>query len=73
MEKLGYRTLNDLENFLVESDGSLKDIVCGTLIKIPLGAGYVKYYKSQTDSSITLWINESLMTKDQEMNRNDEI
>ncbi len=36
LEKLGNRTLNDLENFLVEYGGNLKDIELGTRIKIPL-------------------------------------
>ncbi len=62
LEKLGSRILNDLENFLVEFDGSLKDISPGTLIKIPLGAGYVKFWTSAIDSSTTLsfWMTETL-------------
>ena len=62
LEKLGTRMLNDLENFLVEFDGSLKDIGCGTLIKIPLGAGYVKFWTSAIDSSTTIncWLSETL-------------
>ncbi len=54
--------LNDLENFLVEYDGNLKDTAPGTLIKIPLGAGYVKFWISAIDSSTTIsfWLNETL-------------
>ncbi len=62
LEKLGTRILNDLENFLVESDGNLKDIAPGTLIKIPLGAGYVSFWISAIDCSTTLklWMTETL-------------
>jgi len=52
--------LEDLESFLVELDGNLKDIDNGTLIKIPLGAGYVKFWISVTDCSMTIWLQESL-------------
>ncbi len=62
LEKLGNRTLNDLENFLVEYGGNLKDIELGTRIKIPLGAGYVNFWTSVTDSSttVTLWLTETM-------------
>ncbi len=62
LEKLGNRILEDLESFLVEYDGKQKDIECGTLIRIPLGAGYVSFSTSQIDSSTTLklWIPEML-------------
>ncbi len=61
LEKLGARTLNDLENFLVELDGNLKDISPGTLIKIPQGAGYVSCWISQTGSvTIRLWLTETM-------------
>ncbi len=60
LEKLGNRMLADLESFLVELDGSLKDIECGTLIKIPLGAGYVKFWISATDCSMTVWLQEGI-------------
>ncbi len=62
LEKLGTRILNDLENFLVEFDGSLKDISPGTLIKIPLGAGYVSFWISAIDYSTTLklWMTETI-------------
>ncbi len=62
LESLGIRILNDLENFLVEFDGSLKAISPGTLIKIPLGAGYVKFWISAIDSSTTIncWLTETV-------------
>jgi len=61
LEKLGSRTLNDLENFLVEYDGNLKDISPGTLIKIPQGAGYVSFWISPTGSvTIRLWLTETM-------------
>jgi len=60
MEKLGVRMLEGLESFLVELDGSLKDIDNGTLIKIPLGAGYVKFWISAIDCSMTIWLQESM-------------
>lgn len=61
MEKLGTRILTDLESFLVESDGNLKDTEVGTHIKIPLGAGYVSLWKSQKEYSMTLYLKQSLM------------
>ncbi len=72
-EKLGNRILADLENFLVELDGNLKDIDNGILIKIPLGAGYVKFWTSATDYSTTIWLTETV-TKEQldSKNLNDE-
>ncbi len=69
MEKLGNRMLADLENFLVELDGNLKDIDSGTLIKIPLGAGYVKFWISAIDYSTTIWLSETV-TKEQLPNLN---
>ncbi len=64
MEKLGNRMLNDLTSTLVNLSGSLKDIECGTHIKIPMGAGYVNYYKSQDNSEkISLWIPQEMTTQ----------
>ncbi len=62
LEKLGNRMLEDLESFLVESDGNQKDISAGTHIKIPLGAGYVSYWISPTDCSTTVrvWLTETM-------------
>ncbi len=61
MEKLSYRIKEDLLNTLVNLSGSLKDIECGTHIKIPMGAGYVNYYKSVTEELISFWLKESLL------------
>ncbi len=62
LEKLGTRMLTDLESFLVEYDGNLKDISPGTHIKIPLGAGYVNFWISPIDCSTTIsfWLKETL-------------
>ncbi len=62
LEKLGNRMLEDLESFLVEYDGKAKDIETGTLIKIPLGAGSVKFWISAIDCSTTVscYLTESL-------------
>ncbi len=62
LEKLGVRMLEDLENFLVESDGNLKDIEVGTRIRIPLGAGSVSCSIYATDClTIQVYLKESLM------------
>ncbi len=64
LEKLGGRMLEELESFLVEYDGNPKVISAGTLIKIPLGAGYVSYWISPTDSvTIRLWLTETITDK----------
>jgi len=62
LEKLGNRMLEDLESFLVEYDGSPKDISHGTHIKIPLGAGYVNFWISPIDYSttVTIWMKETV-------------
>ncbi len=60
LEKLGNRILSDLENFLVESDGNLKDTLAGTHIKIPLAVGYVSCWTSQTDFAITIYLRETI-------------
>ncbi len=76
LEKLLSRTSDDLTSTLVNSSGSLKDIECGTHIKIPLGAGYVSYYKSQDSTEkISMWITQeiSLESTQETLNRNDEI
>lgn len=66
MAKLSNRILTDLENFLVESDGNLKDIDSGTHIKIPTGAGFVNFYKSQNSCEITFWLKETLLNEPEE-------
>jgi len=60
LEKLGNRTLADLENFLVELDGSLRATERGTHIKIPLDAGYVSCWTSATGYSITLYLRQEI-------------
>ncbi len=62
LEKLGARMLEDLESFLVELDGNLKDIEPGILIKIPQGAGSVRFSISVIDYSMTLsvWMTETI-------------
>ncbi len=61
MEKLLNRIETDLLSTLVGLSGSLKDIACGTRIKIPTDAGYVSYYKSQDSESITFWLQQTMM------------
>ncbi len=76
MEKLSARILDDLTSTLVNSSGSLKDIECGTRIKIPMGAGYVSYYKSvDALEGLTVWIQQTLEERDpttRNLNCNDE-
>ncbi len=61
LEKLLNRTSDDLTSTLVNLSGSLKAIVCGTHIKIPLGAGYVNYYKLQDSTEkISMWITQEI-------------
>jgi len=73
MANLLDRTVNDLMSTLVNLSGNLKDIECGTRIKIPIRAGYVNFYKSVESYEITLWLKESMMTTMKEnLNLNDE-
>jgi len=61
MEKLSCRILADLTSTLVNLSGNLKDIECGTHIKIPTGAGYVKYYKSSDNSeNLVLYLTQAM-------------
>ncbi len=62
MEKLSSRIMDDLTSTIVNLSGSLKDIECGTHIRIPMGAGYVNYYKSQEAESITFWLKEAIVS-----------
>ncbi len=61
MENLSARILSDLQSTLVNLSGNLKDIDYGTHIKIPMGAGYVKFYKSADAWNLSCWISENLM------------
>jgi len=47
---------------LVNLSGSLKDIECGTRIKIPIPAGYVNFYKSSESFEMSVWLKEAMMT-----------
>ncbi len=60
MEKILDRTATDLLSTLVNLSGSLKDIAYGTHIKIPMDAGYVKFYKSQDSWNLSLWLSQNL-------------
>lgn len=60
LEKLASRILGDLESTLVNLSGSLKDIECGTHIKIPMGAGYVNFYRSAEGWKISSWIEQMM-------------
>jgi len=61
MEKLSCRILADLTSTLVNLSGNLKDIECGTHIKIPTGAGYVSYYKSSDSlENLTLYLKQGM-------------
>ena len=73
MEKLLNRTSEDLMSTLVNLSGSLKDIECGTRIKIPIPAGFVSCYKLDDALEMSLWLKEVLMDKEPiSLNRNDE-
>ncbi len=61
------RTVNDLMSTLVNLSGNLKDIECGTRIKIPIRAGYVNFYKSVESCEISLWLKETMMETMEEM------
>ncbi len=64
MERLLARTLEELTQLLVNLSGSLEDILYGTHIKIPAGAGYVKLYKSVDSLQMSLWLSETIMDKE---------
>jgi len=61
MASLLDRTYNDLMSTLVNLSGSLKDIECGTRIKIPIAAGYVNFYKSSESYEMSVWLKEAMM------------
>ncbi len=67
MMKLAERISNDLTSTLVNLSGNLKDIECGTHIKIPMDVGYVNYYKSVTNcETLTSYLKEEIKpTKDE--------
>ena len=73
MEKLLDRTSEDLMSTLVNLSGNLKDIECGTHIKIPIPAGYVNFYKSVDAYEMRLYLKESMLeTEPIQMNLDEE-
>jgi len=60
MEKLLTNGYQEFLNTLVNLSGSLKDIECGTHIKIPIPAGYVSCYKSEDALKLSLWISDQV-------------
>lgn len=78
LEKLGNRISEDLTSTLVGFDGSLKDIDNGTLIKIPMAAGYVTLSTFLNDSKQTclrlrLWMTEELYPDPMKIEEEDEV
>jgi len=74
MANLLDRTVNDLMSTLVNLSGNLKDIECGTRIKIPIAAGYVNFYKSVESLEISLWLKETMMeTEKMNLNHDEEL
>ncbi len=63
MEKLSSRISDELTSALVNWSGNLTDIDNGTLIKIPMDAGYVKLYKSSDSWSLNCWYSNQLTEK----------
>jgi len=61
MTSLLDRIYTDLMSTLVNLSGSLKDIECGTRIKIPIAAGYVNFYKSSESYEMSVWLREAMM------------
>ncbi len=62
----------EFQNFLVNWSGNLKDIECGTHIKIPIPAGYVSCYKSEEALKLSVWCSDTL-TEKQENNQEETI
>jgi len=74
MTKILNRIYSDLMSTLVNLSGSLKDIECGTRIKIPIPAGYVNFYKSSESYEMSVWLRESMMeTEPMNLNKDDEV
>ncbi len=63
MENLLQISYQEFQNLLVNLSGSLKDIECGTLIKIPIPAGYVSCYRSEDNLKLSLWYSDTLIEK----------
>ncbi len=60
MENLLTNGYQEFLNTLVSLSGNLKDIECGTHIKIPIPAGYVSCYKSDEALKLSLWISDEV-------------
>ncbi len=60
MESLLMTSYQEFLNTLVNLSGSLKDIECGTHIKIPIPVGYVSCYKSDDALKVSLWISDTV-------------
>ncbi len=60
MEKLLQTILQEYQNTLVNLSGLLKDIECGTRIRIPIPAGYVSCFKSEDALKLSLWISDEV-------------
>ncbi len=63
MENLLTITFQEFLNTLVNLSGNLKDIECGTHIKIPIPAGYVSYYRSDEALKLSLWLSDTIQEK----------
>ncbi len=61
MTNLLRTTYQEFQNFLVNWSGNLKDIECGTHIRIPIHAGYVNCYKSVEGLNLKLWFSDTLI------------
>ncbi len=60
MEKLLAIISQEFQNTLVNLSGSLKDIECGTRIRIPTPVGYVSCYKSEEALKLSCWISDEV-------------
>ncbi len=63
MENLLTITYQEYLNTILNLSGSLKDIECGTHIRIPIPAGYVSCYKSEEHLKLSLWISDTISQK----------
>ncbi len=68
MEKLSSRISDELTSALVNWSGNLMDIDNGTLIKIPMDAGYVKCYKSVDFWNLNCWYSQNLTEMKKDLN-----
>jgi len=63
MENLLTTSYQEFLNTIVNLSGSLRDIECGTHIKIPIPAGYVSCYKSDVALKLSLWLSDIVQEK----------